>query len=383
MDEAGGQRKLQLQELEEIRNDAYENSKIYKEKAKAFHDRAISRKEFNIGQKVLLFHSKLKLFPGEDPLAHFTNSPSTKSAKHHPPSTNHGRPPPTTNATVGRHLAPLPHLGGNPAANSSRSHDEPPSAAASRGRITTSSSIAAQLRHRRIPPSTTTTQQQHVTNSSEDLSQLRRRLAPPPLCSAVRRRSPPCLTTVNGFTTIELSRAYEYQTSLCGYHDNFNAIKELKEMSDDPIAYHPSRSKAQHLKDSVLRYIHRFLALNFLDDINAFRDTRTPNGDDTDEEAEHDEGQESSDDSEETDEDEEEDDTEEEEEGRGTEVPVETANTNMHQQDALDKMARSIARIEENLNMLLDRCGVDAKASTKALSTCRHALRDAFLTLSF
>ncbi|KAL0366951.1 UNVERIFIED_CONTAM: hypothetical protein Sradi_3585200 [Sesamum radiatum] len=65
MDEAGGQRKLQLQELEEIRNDAYENSKIYKEKAKAFHDRAISRKEFSIGQKVLLFHSKLKLFPGK------------------------------------------------------------------------------------------------------------------------------------------------------------------------------------------------------------------------------------------------------------------------------------------------------------------------------
>ncbi|KAL0355396.1 UNVERIFIED_CONTAM: hypothetical protein Sradi_3986500 [Sesamum radiatum] len=65
MDEAGGQRKLQLQELEEIQNDAYENSKIYKEKAKAFHDRAISRKEFNIGQKVLLFHSKLKLFPGK------------------------------------------------------------------------------------------------------------------------------------------------------------------------------------------------------------------------------------------------------------------------------------------------------------------------------
>ncbi|KAL0370479.1 UNVERIFIED_CONTAM: Retrovirus-related Pol polyprotein from transposon.6 [Sesamum angustifolium] len=64
MDEAGGQRKLELQELEEIRNDAYENSKIYKEKAKAFHDRIISRKEFNIGQKVLLFHSKLKLFPG-------------------------------------------------------------------------------------------------------------------------------------------------------------------------------------------------------------------------------------------------------------------------------------------------------------------------------
>ncbi|KAK4389707.1 hypothetical protein Sango_2307700 [Sesamum angolense] len=65
IDEAGGQRKLELQELEEIRNDAYENSKIYKEKTKAFHDRIISRKEFNIGQKVLLFHSKLKLFPGK------------------------------------------------------------------------------------------------------------------------------------------------------------------------------------------------------------------------------------------------------------------------------------------------------------------------------
>ncbi|KAL2249933.1 UNVERIFIED_CONTAM: Transposon Ty3-I Gag-Pol polyprotein [Sesamum indicum] len=65
MNEAGGQRKLQIQELEKLRNDAYENSKIYKEKAKAFHDRTISRKEFVVGQKVLLFHSKLKLFPGK------------------------------------------------------------------------------------------------------------------------------------------------------------------------------------------------------------------------------------------------------------------------------------------------------------------------------
>ncbi|CAL5432772.1 unnamed protein product [Camellia sinensis] len=40
--------KLQLQELEEIRNDAYENAMIYKEKTKAFHDRMISGKEFNI-----------------------------------------------------------------------------------------------------------------------------------------------------------------------------------------------------------------------------------------------------------------------------------------------------------------------------------------------
>ncbi|KAL0423265.1 UNVERIFIED_CONTAM: hypothetical protein Sradi_0861300 [Sesamum radiatum] len=62
MDEAGQQRKLQLQELEEIRNYAYENSKIYKEKAKAFHDCIIFRKEFNIGQKVLLFTPSSSFF---------------------------------------------------------------------------------------------------------------------------------------------------------------------------------------------------------------------------------------------------------------------------------------------------------------------------------
>ncbi|CAL5432770.1 unnamed protein product [Camellia sinensis] len=63
MDESGEHRKLQLQELEEIRNDAYENAMIYKEKTKAFHDRMISGKEFNVGQKILLYHSRLHLFP--------------------------------------------------------------------------------------------------------------------------------------------------------------------------------------------------------------------------------------------------------------------------------------------------------------------------------
>lgn len=65
MDESGEHKKLQLQELEEIRNDAYENAMIYKEKTKAFHDRMISRKEFNVGQKVLLYHSRLRSFPGK------------------------------------------------------------------------------------------------------------------------------------------------------------------------------------------------------------------------------------------------------------------------------------------------------------------------------
>ncbi|KAM2340084.1 hypothetical protein ACFX1X_019593 [Malus domestica] len=35
---AGSHRKLQLHELDEIRNEAYENARIYKEKTKAFHD---------------------------------------------------------------------------------------------------------------------------------------------------------------------------------------------------------------------------------------------------------------------------------------------------------------------------------------------------------
>nr|XP_028961481.1 LOW QUALITY PROTEIN: uncharacterized protein LOC103409283 [Malus domestica] len=65
-DSAGEQRKLQLNELQEIRRDAYESSRIYKERTKAFHDSQILRKEFQPGQKVLLlFSSRLKLFPGK------------------------------------------------------------------------------------------------------------------------------------------------------------------------------------------------------------------------------------------------------------------------------------------------------------------------------
>ncbi|KAL0295214.1 UNVERIFIED_CONTAM: hypothetical protein Sradi_6846300, partial [Sesamum radiatum] len=53
MGKAEMERKLQLQELEELRLDAYENSRIYKGKTKAFHDSFILRKQFDIGQKVL------------------------------------------------------------------------------------------------------------------------------------------------------------------------------------------------------------------------------------------------------------------------------------------------------------------------------------------
>jgi len=50
--------------LEEIRNDAYKNARIYKEKTKSLHYRMLTRKEFHVGDKVL-YHSHLKLFSGK------------------------------------------------------------------------------------------------------------------------------------------------------------------------------------------------------------------------------------------------------------------------------------------------------------------------------
>ncbi|KAH9781914.1 hypothetical protein KPL71_008676 [Citrus sinensis] len=44
--QASSERRLQLAELEEIRNDAYENAKIYKKRMKVFHDKQIMRKSF-------------------------------------------------------------------------------------------------------------------------------------------------------------------------------------------------------------------------------------------------------------------------------------------------------------------------------------------------
>ncbi|GKB30877.1 reverse transcriptase domain-containing protein, partial [Tanacetum coccineum] len=62
---AGDHRKLQLNELIELRDQAYENSLIYKEKTKRIHDSKIKDRVFNIGDRVLLFNSRLKLFSGK------------------------------------------------------------------------------------------------------------------------------------------------------------------------------------------------------------------------------------------------------------------------------------------------------------------------------
>ena len=46
---AGEKHMLHLSELEDFRNEAYENVKIYKEKTKAWHDKHITRKGFESG----------------------------------------------------------------------------------------------------------------------------------------------------------------------------------------------------------------------------------------------------------------------------------------------------------------------------------------------
>ncbi|GKG07333.1 hypothetical protein Tco_0330302 [Tanacetum coccineum] len=62
---AGDHRKLQLNELNELRDQAYENSLIYKEKTKKLHDSKIKNRIFNVGDRVLLFNSRLKIFSGK------------------------------------------------------------------------------------------------------------------------------------------------------------------------------------------------------------------------------------------------------------------------------------------------------------------------------
>ncbi|GJY70899.1 reverse transcriptase domain-containing protein [Tanacetum coccineum] len=62
---AGDHRKVQLNELNELRDHAYENSLIYKEKTKRIHDSKIKNRVFNVGDRVLLFNSRLKIFSGK------------------------------------------------------------------------------------------------------------------------------------------------------------------------------------------------------------------------------------------------------------------------------------------------------------------------------
>ncbi|GJY72090.1 reverse transcriptase domain-containing protein [Tanacetum coccineum] len=62
---AGDHRKLQLNELNELRDQAYDNSFIYKERMKKIRGSKIKNRIFNVGDQVLLFNSRLKIFSGK------------------------------------------------------------------------------------------------------------------------------------------------------------------------------------------------------------------------------------------------------------------------------------------------------------------------------
>ena len=65
LDQACKQRLLQMNELDELRHESYESSQIYKERLKLFHDKTIARKTLEPNQKVLLYSSRLHMFPGK------------------------------------------------------------------------------------------------------------------------------------------------------------------------------------------------------------------------------------------------------------------------------------------------------------------------------
>ncbi|XP_070048882.1 uncharacterized protein [Nicotiana tomentosiformis] len=64
-DVAANLRVTQLNELDEFRYHAYTSSSLYKEQMKYLHDKYIRNKEFKEGDLVLLFNSRLRMFPGK------------------------------------------------------------------------------------------------------------------------------------------------------------------------------------------------------------------------------------------------------------------------------------------------------------------------------
>ena len=61
----GEERLLKLNEMDEFHLEAYESAKLYKERTKRWHDKHLVRCEFKVGDKMLLFNSRLKVFPSK------------------------------------------------------------------------------------------------------------------------------------------------------------------------------------------------------------------------------------------------------------------------------------------------------------------------------
>jgi hypothetical protein len=62
---AGEKRILDLHLLDEWRNEAYESARLFKEKVKIWHDKKIKRREFKVGDQVLLFKSCFNFSAGK------------------------------------------------------------------------------------------------------------------------------------------------------------------------------------------------------------------------------------------------------------------------------------------------------------------------------
>src|ERR1041384_6066514 len=62
---AGEKRLMNLTSLDEWRSEAYESAKMFKEKVKKWHAKRILKREFNVGDKVLLFRSHFRFLPGK------------------------------------------------------------------------------------------------------------------------------------------------------------------------------------------------------------------------------------------------------------------------------------------------------------------------------
>ena len=59
---AAEKRLFDISSLDEWRTQAYENAKLFKEKVKRWHAKRIQKREFNVGDHVLQYNSRLRFF---------------------------------------------------------------------------------------------------------------------------------------------------------------------------------------------------------------------------------------------------------------------------------------------------------------------------------
>ena len=65
LDEAQKQRILQINELDDIIQDALQRTMLIQNRWKTWHDKFIKQKQFNTGYWALLFDSRFKFFKGK------------------------------------------------------------------------------------------------------------------------------------------------------------------------------------------------------------------------------------------------------------------------------------------------------------------------------